>query len=239
MILRSLVLAGWLVSTAGAQDARSAAAAAAAKATQEQEIDDLMRKGESYTSAKDYATAIGILEQAWQKVQKNPAIHEKEAEVLTRLGKAYVDGQRPADGVRAYQFLLQDIVADCQPASANLPRCADAKYGLGTAQMYKGDFEAAVVVLRQAVALYDRIVRGSMAEDYRMNKVKLEGDALALLAAGLFRSGHKPEAIATFQQAINMFDAVDKSPKGSADLKASARNSRNDAATSLEMLKKN
>jgi len=239
MILRSLVLAGWLVSMAGAQDAKSAAAAAALKTTQEQEIDVLIRKGEAYTTGKDPANAIAILEQAWQKVQKNPAIHEKEAEVLMRLAKAYIDGQRPGDAVRAYQFLLQDIADNCRPGSAFLDRCADAKYGLGTAQMYKGDFEGAVGVLRQAVALYARIVQGSMAENYRMNKVKQQGDATALLAAAMFRTGHKPEAMVAFQQAINMFDAVDKSAQAAPDLKASARNSRKDAETSLDLLRKN
>src|SRR5215472_10733573 len=101
-----------------------------AKAAQESEIDDLIRKGDAHLTAGDKTKAIQVMEEAWQKVQKNPAMKPKEPEVLARLAAAYVQAQRPADGVRAYQFLLQDIAADCLPASANLDRCADARYGL-------------------------------------------------------------------------------------------------------------
>ncbi|HXK02533.1 MAG TPA: tetratricopeptide repeat protein [Verrucomicrobiae bacterium] len=214
-------------------------AAWAQNAPKDREIQEILMKSSQASAAGDKATVVTLLETALQKVQKDPGLKEDEPEVLARLGKAYVDAQRYPDAVRTYQVLMESIKQDCLPGSPRVDRCADGQYGLGTAQMYKGDFAGAATTLRQAIAGYAVLVKGSVAEDFRMARLKQQADAQALLAAALFRTGKKPEAIAAFERAIQQFGTVEKSPASSDALRTAARASTKDAQTSLDLLRKN
>jgi len=211
----------------------------AAPSPKDREIEDLLTKAGQAAAAGNKAAAVGLLEGALQKVQKDPSLKEREPDVLSRLGKAYVDAQRPADAVRTYQILIEELKADCKAGGARVDRCAEGQYGLGTAQMYQGDFAGAAVTLQRAIASFAVLVKGSYTEDYRMARLKQQGDARALLAAALFRTGNKPEAIAAFERAIQEFAAVEKNAKSGETLRSAARTSMKDAQTSLDLLKKN
>jgi tetratricopeptide (TPR) repeat protein len=204
----------------------------------DRELDGIFSKATAAGTAGDKLGAINLLESALQKVQKDPLLKPRENDVLSRLGKAYVDAQRPADGVRAYQILLENLKEECRPGSAGLDRCADAQYGMGTAQMYKGDFAGATTTLRAAMANYAALTKAGYTGDYRLNKLKLHADAQALLAAALFRTGKKPEAISTFERAIQEFSSVAGDANAPEALRSSARASMKDAQTSLDLLKK-
>jgi tetratricopeptide (TPR) repeat protein len=205
----------------------------------EREIDDLITKSTQSGAAGDKFAAIATLETALQKVQKDPSLKGRESDVLNRLGHAYLDAQRPAEAVRTFQVMLDAMKAECVPNSAAADRCAGAQYGMGTALMYKGDFQAAVPVLRRAIANFAQVVKGGYTEDYRMNMLKQQGDAQSLLAAALFRSGNKAEGIAAFERAVQEFSTVVKNPGTPEPLRVSAQTSLKDAQTSLDLLKKN
>jgi tetratricopeptide (TPR) repeat protein len=203
------------------------------------EIDDLLMKAGQTEAAGDKTATLSLLETALQKVQKDPALKEREPDVLAKLGKAYVAVQRPADAARTYRLLLDVLNQDCGPASPRLDRCAEAQYGLGTAQMYEGDFAGAAGTLRLAIDSYSAMVKGSYTEDFRMARLKQQADAQSLLAAALFRTGKKPEAMAAFERAIQQFGAVEKNPASGDTLRAAARTSAKDAQTSLDLLRRN
>ena len=228
--------------SAHAQDAppppQPPASATAAQPVIDHELDDLLAKATQATAAGDKLSALRFLESALQRVQKVSAPKERETDVLGRLGKAYLEVQRPADALRTYRILLEEMKADCGLA-AMADRCADAQYGMASAQMYAGDFKSAVPILRRAVANYALVVKGGYAEDYRMNKLKQQADAQSLLAAALFRTGNKADGIAAFERAIQQFSEVLKNASTPANLRASAESSLKDAQTSLDLLKKN
>jgi tetratricopeptide (TPR) repeat protein len=205
----------------------------------EKELDDIINKSTALGAAGDKAAAISGMESALQKVQKDPSLKGREQDVLNRLAKAYLDGKRTAESVRTYQVLLEAMKQECAPGSTGVDRCADAQYGLGTAQMYKGDFQGAANVLKLAIANYATVVKGGFVEEFRMTKLKLQGDAQALLAAALFRTGKKAEAIAAFELAIQQFGTVTRNASSPEALRGTAQASMRDAQTSLDLLRRN
>jgi len=205
----------------------------------ERELDDLITKSTAYGAAGDKQRAITLMEAALQKLQKDPSLKGRESDVLNRLGKAYVEGQRYPEGVRTYQILLEVLKPLCAPGGGGADQCADAQYALGSAQMYKGDFPGAAATLRLSIANYAVVIKGGYVESYRMGKLKLQADAQALLAAALFRSGKKAEAIAAFERAIQQFGTVARNENTPEALRTSAQASMKDAQTSLDLLRKN
>ncbi|HTS66480.1 MAG TPA: tetratricopeptide repeat protein [Candidatus Acidoferrales bacterium] len=208
-------------------------------ASKDRELDDILMKAAQSEAAGDKSATVNLLETALQKTQKNLALKDREPEVLAKLGKAYVALQRPAEAVRTYQLLLDTLKQDCGPASPRMDRCAEAQYGMGTAEMYKGDFAAAATILRQAIASYSVLVKGSVTDEFRMARLKQQADAQSLLAAALFRTGKKPEAIAAFERALQQLGLVEKNPASGDTLREAARTSARDAQASLDLLRKN
>src|SRR5215471_10856946 len=204
------------------------------------EIDDLLTKAGQSGAAGDKTAAVGILEIALQKIQKDADLKSRETDVLNRLGRAYLDAQRPADAVRTYRVMLDGMKSECSAESiSSAERCAEAQYNMGTAQMYNGQFAAAVVTLNHAVANFALCIKTSGSPEYRASRLKQQADAENLMAAGLFRSGKKDEGIAAFEHAIQDFATVMKDPAAPPGLRDSAAASMKDAQTSLDLLKKN
>jgi tetratricopeptide (TPR) repeat protein len=232
MSIRRLALLPVLYCCAAAQNPPQPSAAG-------RELEEFLFKSQQAAAVGDHTTAINLMESALQKVQKDPALKDRESDVLGRLGKAYMDGGRPAEAVRTYQVLFTALGDDCRPGSPGLDRCAEPQYWMGTAQMQKGDFAAAVITLHQATASFAGLVKGASTDLYRMGKLKSQADAQSLLAAALFRTGKKADAIATFERAIEQFSIVEKNPATPETIRASAQVSRKDAQASLDLLKKN
>jgi tetratricopeptide (TPR) repeat protein len=232
MSLRRVAVIPFLCWCAAAQPPAQAPAAAG-------ELDEILTKSQQAAAMNDHATAINLVETALGKVQKDPALKDRESEVLSRLGKEYLDGGRSAEAIRTYRLLLTGLGDDCRPGSPRIDACAEPQYWLGTAHMQKGDFAAAVAVLRQSAASYGDLVKGASTDLYRMAKLKSQADAQSLLAAALFRTGKKADAIAMFERAIDQFSVVVKSPATPEPIRVPAEASRKDAQTSLDLIKKN
>jgi tetratricopeptide (TPR) repeat protein len=183
------------------------------------------------------AGAVSAAEEALKKVRGQPALKNREEEVLQRLGTAYQAAQRYPDAVRAFTGLLELRQEDCKPGPSFGERCADAEYGLGTALMYAGDFQAARGHLTVAVAGFSKMGTDG-DEGYRMTKMKHKGDAESLLAAALFRSGDRVKAIEGFRRAIATLRVVESNEKADLAVRGAATNSIRDAEASLGMLEK-
>jgi tetratricopeptide (TPR) repeat protein len=196
-------------------------------------------KSKQAAARGDHATAIRLIESALEEVQRDPALRDRENDVLGRLGKEYLDGGRPADAIRTYQVLLRELGDDCRPGSPRIDQCAEPQYWLGTAQMQKGDFAAAVTTLRQSAASFAVLVKGASTDFYRMAQLKGQADSQSLLAAALFRTGKKADAIMMFERAIEQFSIVEKNPATPDGVRTAAQTSKRDAQTSLDLLKKN
>jgi hypothetical protein len=62
----------------------------------DRELEEVLMKWSPAAAPGDHATAINLMESALQKVQKDPALKDRETDLLSRLGKARMDGGRPA-----------------------------------------------------------------------------------------------------------------------------------------------
>jgi tetratricopeptide (TPR) repeat protein len=204
-----------------------------------QEVGEILVKSKQAAALGDHATAIRLMETALQKVQKDPALKDRENEVLGRLGKEYVDGGQAALAIQTYQLLLRELGDDCRPGSPRIDQCAEPEYWLGTAQMQKGDFTTAVTTLQQSAASFAALVSGASTDFYRMANLKGQADSQSLLGAALFRTGKKADAITMFERAIEQFLIVEKNPATPDGVRTAAETSKKDAQTSLDLLKKN
>jgi len=196
----------------------------------EKQIDD----GARATAALNHPEAIRILEDALRKIRSNPALKRLEPECLIRLGYAYLGPLRLDDALRAFTPTL-DSAANCKPAM-EAERCGDAQYGLGTVQMYKGDFPAAVRNLGKALASYTKAAAGEHPEEFRMNKIVQQAKVEGLLGAALFRTGDKAKAVETLRHSVRQLGIVQKNERISAGLRNTAQAAVLDAQKSLEML---
>jgi tetratricopeptide (TPR) repeat protein len=209
------------------------------KAEMERELDTLVQGAATAKSNGSYASATEILEDALHKVRGNPLLKEHENDVLVRLGYTYMGSQRLDDSMRIFTGLLTPQKHDCKTGSAAIELCADAQYGLGTVQMYKGEFEGAVGMLTKSMASYAKASAGDHTEEFRMIKVKQQADVEALLGAALFRTGKKEKAIDALHHAVSQFTVVESNDKIPESVRAGARTSMKDAQTSLDLLLKN
>jgi tetratricopeptide (TPR) repeat protein len=182
----------------------------------------------------DLAAAVKGYEMALERTRE-PALKQREEEVLQRLSAAYIAVGRPADAVKTSRRILALHAEDCKPGAEWVERCADAQYGLGLAMMHAGDFAGSVAQLTLSTANFGK-VKMDGDESYRMTKLKQRGDAEALLAAALFRSGQKDKAIANFRHAIATLKTVADNAKVDPATRGSATKSMQDAQTSLKLL---
>jgi tetratricopeptide (TPR) repeat protein len=183
----------------------------------------------------DPAAAVKGYEEALARVKSEPALKDREEEVLQHLASGYIAAQRPVDAVRVNRRILEFHEEDCKPGAPGVERCADAQYGLGLSMMHAGEFAGAVTYLTQSAENFGKVqAEGDLP--FRMTKLKQRGDAESLLAAALFRAGEKEKAIAKFRQAIASLKTVADEEKLDPGTRGSARTSLTDAETSLKLI---
>ena len=204
----------------------------------ETQLDTMLRQADRAHTSGDNALAAKGLEDALLKVRSQPLLAKREDNVLMRLASAYLDSQRPAEAVRAYAALLELRKPGCRPGTITVESCAEARYGLGSAQMYSGDFQGALDNLTAAITNFASLAAGGGPEEYRMIKLKQQADAQSLAAAAWFRTGQKDKAIAAFRKAIEQFSIVERNAKIQEDIRKGARDSAKDAKASLDLLEK-
>jgi len=212
-----------------------ATAAAAQDKTPDEQLSALITKSDQSKVMGDVEGALKGYEQALARVKSEPALKNREEEVLQHLSAGYIAAQRPVDAVKASRRILALREEDCKPGSPGVERCADAQYGLGLALMHAGEFLGAVGQLSESAANFGKVSMNG-DEPYRMTKVKQRGDAESLLAAALFRAGQKEKSIATFRTAIARLKTVADNEKIDPGTRGSARRSQTDAEGSLKLL---
>jgi len=230
---------GWTCQSqpAGGYSPVAGPAATVSKPVVEIEMEKQIDAGARATAALNHPEAIRILEDALRKIRSNPALKRLEPECLVRLGYAYLGPLRLDDAVRSFAPAL-DTASNCRPRM-DAERCAEAQYGLGTAQMYQGDFPSAARNLGKAVASYRRAAAGEHPEEFQMNKVLQQAKVEGLLGAALFRTGDKPKAIETLRHSIQQLGIVQKNERISSGLRDTAQAALLDARKSLDMLQQN
>lgn len=212
-----------------------AAAAAAQDKTPDEQLSALITKSEQSKVMGDVAGALKGYEEALARVKSEPALKNREEEVLQHLAAGYIAAQKPVDAVKVSRQILALREEDCKPGSPAVERCADAQYGLGLALMHAGEFLGAVGQLSDSAANFGKVSM-SGDEPFRMTKVKQRGDAESLLAAALFRAGQKEKSIATFRTAIARLKTVADNEKIDPGTRGSARKSQTDAEGSLKLI---
>jgi len=201
----------------------------------DQQLSMLLYKSDQTKVMGDIAAALKGYEQALERVKSDPALKNREEEVLQRLAGAYIAIQQPVDAIRVSRRILAFHEEDCKPGALSIERCADAQYGLGLALMHAGEFLGAVAQLSESAANFGKV---SMVGDepYRMTKMKQRGDAESLLAAALFRAGQKEKSTAMFRTAIATLKIVSGNEKLDPGTRGSALKSQTDAEGSLKLL---
>jgi tetratricopeptide (TPR) repeat protein len=201
------------------------------------DLNDLLDKAGQTSARGDKVSAIKMLESALIMTQKDPALKGRDLDVLRAMGHVYADAKQYPNSIRAYQTMLDEMKAGCVAGKPKAELCADVYYDLGTAQMYAGDWAGAVITLRQAVPLYDAMIKSGTAPDYRLAKIKLEANTRSMLGAAQFRSGDLTGAIATYEKAVQQYSTVANSPESGDGLRMLARQSLAQEQQSLNMLK--
>ncbi|MBS1855895.1 MAG: tetratricopeptide repeat protein [Acidobacteria bacterium] len=217
----------------GAQQAPSSPAPQQPSA--DQTLTKLLMDSDQKKVMGDTAGAIKGYETALARVGSEPAIRNREEEVLQRLSAGYIASRRYQEAVTVSRRILALHQADCKPGAPFLERCADAQYGLGLALMYTEDFTQAAAELNRSVANFGGI-GGPGDELTRMNRLKNLGSAESLLGAALFRAGDKEKAVATIRRAIANLKIVADDAKLDPATRGSARKSMQDAQASLNLL---
>ena len=219
-----------LVASAGAQQNASPM-----KPTPDQLLSMRLAELDRVKVMGDLPGAIKGYEDVLDLVEADSALKNRGEEVLQRLAASYLAAQRPADGIRVSRRILELHAEDCKPAAEWIERCADAQYGLGLALMHAGEFAGAATELTASADNFGK-VKMDGDESFRMTKLKQRGDAEALLAAALFRSGKKEQAVATFRKAVATLTIVTDNEKLDPATRGSALRSRTDAEGSLKLL---
>ena len=198
-------------------------------------LSQLITKSDQTKVMGDAAAAVKGYEEALARVKSEPALKDREEEVLQHLASGYIAAQQPVDAVRVSRRILEFHEEDCKPGAPWVERCADAQYGLGLAMMHAGEFTGAVTYLTQSAENFGKVpANGDLP--FRMTKLKQRGDAESLLAAALFRAGQKEKSTAMFRKAIASLKTVADEEKLDPGTRGSARASLTDAKTSLKLL---
>src|SRR5205823_7841758 len=137
----------------------------------ETQLDVLLRQADQARASGDHALAAKGLEDALTKVRAQPLLARREDNILMQLASAYLGSQRPAEAVQVYAALLELRTPDCRPGTIAIESCADARYGMGSAQMYAGDFQGALKSLTACIANFGSLAALDGPEDYRMIKI--------------------------------------------------------------------
>jgi tetratricopeptide (TPR) repeat protein len=225
---RNVVLLALSAAAVWAQEATPPAVAA---------LNETLAKAGQLAAGGNKMGALQVLEGALIKTQTDPMLKGRDIDVLRAMGRVYVEAQRPADAIRTYQTLMNEMKPDCAPGKRLWENCADVLYDLGTAQMYANDFAGAVVTLRKAIPMYEAMIKAGVSMDYKMAKLKLEGNSQSMLGAALFRSGDLEGGIAGYEKAVQEYTTVMKNPKSGDGLQMLARQSLSDAQNALKLLK--
>ena len=102
-------------------------------------LSQLITKSDQTKVMGDAAAAVKGYEEALARVKSQPALKDREEEVLQHLASGYIAAQRPVDAVRVSRRLLEFHAEDCKPGAPGVERCADAQYGLGLAMMHASE----------------------------------------------------------------------------------------------------
>ena len=204
----------------------------------EKALDIVVTKANQMGASGDRAGQIQLLQATLQKIQNDPILHTKDVDVMRHLARAYSDTQRYADAVRVYTIAMGKMKDECVPASPGADRCAGTAYDMGVAQMYQGDFASAVDTLRPATTLYAAVAKRAPTTIVRLMTLKLQANVQSMLAAALFRSGKKAESIAAYQLAVDEYTRIINNPESGEGLTNLAKQSRQDAQQSLDLIKK-
>jgi len=203
----------------------------------ENQLDRLLAQAEKDRSQDDFASALIGFRKALATVRSEPLLREQEDRVLSKVSRAYLEVKQPEEAVRSYAALLELRKDDCRPDAKEIERCAEAQCDLGLAQMYRGDFSAAVSILREAVTTYGTAASGDHLEEYRMIKLKQRAEAQTLLATALFRTGRRSDALGILDSAIKQLDTVQRNENIQDSIRASARSGLRQAEQVLGALK--
>lgn len=228
--MRRMVIVGLVC--AAVVSAQDAAAPSPGK-----ELNDLMGRAQQLSSSGNKAGALQLLETLLVKTQTEPALKGRDQDVLRTMGRVYVEANRPADAVRVYQMMLNEMKGECVVGKPLVERCTDVHYDLGTAQMYANDFAGAVVTLRKAIPLYEAMMKAKPDPGFQMAKLKLEANTQSMLGAALFRSGDLAGGIAAYEKSVQQYTAVMKNPASGDGLAMMAKQSMADAQAALKLLR--
>jgi tetratricopeptide (TPR) repeat protein len=202
------------------------------------EVDTLIQQGAKQDRTGDYAAAIKTFEHALDRLRALPEMKNDEDSLLVRLGRAYIGARRLDDAVRTFALLLGPKMEDCRQGVAALEYCADAQYYIGFCDMQRGKVEAAIPILTRSAGTYGRAASESQFVESRMIKIKQQAEAETLLAAALQRTGSNDRAIAALRHAIDQLTTVEQNVEIQDGIRASARKSREDARTTLNLISK-
>jgi tetratricopeptide (TPR) repeat protein len=164
--------------------------------------DQFLRSGNSSDAIKQYQTAFDL-------VQKQPLLAERESWVLKKLAGSYVGANRANDAVPIYAKLLDAKKPDCESESAAASNCADAQYELAVAKMHAGDFPGALILLQEADSEYAKAEKSSSdSHEFAMIQHKNQGQSKVMIAVALFRTGKTTDAVKTVDAAISELTLV-------------------------------
>jgi tetratricopeptide (TPR) repeat protein len=234
--MRFSTLLVFLCLSAQAQPAQPVTIGTASRPIIELEVEKQINDGADATAALNHPQAIKLLEAALKRIRANPAALKKmEDRCLIRLGYAYLGALRLDDALRAFTPIIGPT-GNCKP-KMKLEDCADAQYGLGTAQMYKSDFAAAVHNLGNAQITFGKAAAAD--PETRLHKILQQAKVEGLLGAALFRTGDKPKAIQTLRHSVTQLTDLQKNAQLQPAERNSAQGALADAQNSLKLLLQN
>lgn len=152
--------------------------------------------GQVVSTAGEPARAIAILERVVRELRSDPSARSDLATALDALGGAYVGVDRPERAGPIFEEALRITRRTQGPLS---PAFASQSAALASLAATLGDFEAAVVKLRQCLSLYERTGLG-------MRPINVE--LRTLLAQCLDELGRDEEARTTLDNAAGHFELV-------------------------------
>ena len=204
----------------------------------ENQLNGIVSNGDGALRNGDAAEAITQYRKALELVQKQSLLTEQEARVEKKLAVGYMRANRPTDAIPIYEKLVESRKEDCGTVSQKPAECADARFELGRAKMYAGDFSGALVLLKDAESQYVRAekVEGTFHE-FAMIQVKNQGQTNVLLAVALFRTENAAEATKTLESAISQLKRVQSDESILIGIRDDASRSLEEAQAILSKLK--
>src|SRR5271163_2728348 len=204
----------------------------------EAQLNEVLAAGDRSRRSGDAGEAIRQFEKARDMVRSQKLLAEQQDRVLTKLGGAYLAGQRAADAVATYSAILTLRRRDCPPESGSPSNCADAEQSLGLSKILAGDSDGALDTLRDAESNYGSAAKPDRTEEYRMIQLKSQAETRSLISAALLRLGRREEATKTVELAIQQLREVEANVNIQQSVRDSAADSLRQAQQQLEQLKR-